>query len=402
MFPDLPPTREAALARLRDFVPHMGRAYAAGRNHLPVPGERPAVSMLSPYVRRRLLLEEELIAAADAAHGADARAFIDEVLWRSYWKGWLQHRPAIWAAYREAARFGHDRLATEGGLRRVFHDAVEGNTGIDCFDAWARELVAVKWLHNHARMWFASIWIFTLRLPWALGAEFFLRHLIDGDPASNTLSWRWVAGLHTSGNAYVARADNIARYTGGRFNPAGQLDERPEPLREAGEAPPPSLAPPDEVPPGPVALLLHDEDCLPETLGLRAIAGIGCVSTVPLLTPSGVAPRVADFARGALADAAARLGRPIAWLEPDNVAAWVARQDGPVVAAEPQVGPASEMLGSADVLRLRRTWDAAAWPHATRGFFQMRDRLPDILAQTRDTGSSKHGGPSSTRMQRDL
>ena len=101
-----------------------------------------------------------------------------------------------------------------------------GATGIDCFDAWARELVATGYLHNHARMWFASIWIFTLRLPWELGADFFLRHLIDGDPASNTLSWRWVAGLQTAGKTYLATAENIARFTGGRFAPQG-LATRP-------------------------------------------------------------------------------------------------------------------------------------------------------------------------------
>jgi deoxyribodipyrimidine photo-lyase len=65
-----------------------------------------------------------------------------------------------------------------------------------------QELVETGYLHNHARMWFASIWIFTLRLPWELGADFFLRHLLDGDAASNTLSWRWVAGLHTKGKHY--------------------------------------------------------------------------------------------------------------------------------------------------------------------------------------------------------
>ena len=101
---------------------------------------------------------------------------------------------------------GRAKLAANAGLRLAFGRAVDGRTGIDGFDDWARELTATHWLHNHARMWFASIWIFTLRLPWALGADFFMRHLIDGDPASNTLSWRWVAGLHTRSKPYAARA----------------------------------------------------------------------------------------------------------------------------------------------------------------------------------------------------
>jgi deoxyribodipyrimidine photo-lyase len=69
-------------------------------------------------------------------------------------------------------------------------------------------------------MWFASIWIFTLGLPWRIGADFFYRHLLDGDAASNTLSWRWVAGLHTRGKAYAAESWNIEKFTGGRFNTA--------------------------------------------------------------------------------------------------------------------------------------------------------------------------------------
>ena len=66
-------------------------------------------------------------------------------------------------------------------------------------------------------MWFASIWIHTLNLPWQLGADFF-KNLLDGDPASNTLSWRWVAGLHTQGKCYLATENNIKKFTNNRFN----------------------------------------------------------------------------------------------------------------------------------------------------------------------------------------
>ncbi|WP_048862204.1 FAD-binding domain-containing protein, partial [Acidisphaera rubrifaciens] len=193
---------------------------------------------------------------------------VQQVFWRTYWKGWLESRPVVWAAYRAEVRQGVNRLATEGGLRQAFHAATEGRTGIACFDAWARDLVAHNWLHNHARMWFASIWCFTLRLPWALGADFFLRHLLDGDAASNTLSWRWVAGLHTPGKHYVARAENIRRHTAGRFDPAGELDESPAPLEEhpSVAAVPAALSSPAAPPRGPVALLLHEDDLLGERL----------------------------------------------------------------------------------------------------------------------------------------
>jgi deoxyribodipyrimidine photo-lyase len=378
---DPPPTREAGLDLLRAFTPRMGRAYASGRNHDPGPEAAPPVSRLSAYVRHRLLLEEELVIAARTAHGREADAFVDQVLWRTYWKAWLEHRPGVWHAYRAALRRAQDRLATEAGMRRVFHDAAEGNTGIDGFDAWARELVATNRLHNHARMWFASIWVFTLRLPWVLGADFFLRHLIDGDQAVNTLSWRWVAGLHTRGKCYVARAENIARYTNGRFNPAGQLDEAPQPIAEDGEPPPP--VPPrlaaDPMPPGEVALLLHDEDCLPESLlpgRARPIAALACVSATPSLATHGVAPSVAAFARGALEDAARRRGHAMEMLPPDAVAGWVRLQRWPVVAAAAPVGPTADLLAGLPVRMLRRPWDQAAVPHATRGFFQFRDDIP--------------------------
>ena len=86
-------------------------------------------------------------------------------------------------------------------------------------------------------MWFASIWIFTLKLPWELGADFFMRHLLDGDPASNTLSWRWVGGHpDAAAKTYLARRDNIERFTQGRFAPDG-LSSTAEPL---DDAPPPA------------------------------------------------------------------------------------------------------------------------------------------------------------------
>uniref|UniRef100_UPI001F3BE1CF FAD-binding domain-containing protein n=1 Tax=Falsiroseomonas oryziterrae TaxID=2911368 RepID=UPI001F3BE1CF len=310
-----PADRAGALARLHDFAPRMGRAYAEGRNSDPGPGQRRDVSRLSPAVRHRLVTEEELIGAALAAHGAQAaEKFIQEVFWRSYWKGWLELRPGVWDAYcreRDAALAG-----ATGGMRKALDRAMAGATGIACFDAWAEELRATGWLHNHVRMWFASIWIFTLRLPWTLGADFMLRHLLDGDAASNTLSWRWVAGMQTPGKHYVARAENIRRHTLGRFDPEGELDENPLPL--AAPAPPPLRPLPraDALPAGPFALLLHEDDLHPESLlpAGAPVAAIAGIAVPEARSPLGCAPIVADHARAALADgltrAAAAFGAP--------------------------------------------------------------------------------------------
>ena len=92
-----------------------------------------------------------------------------------------------------------------------------------------KELKENNYLHNHARMWFASIWIFTLKLPWQLGAEFFLQHLFDGDAASNTLGWRWVAGVQTKGKNYIAKEWNIKLFSDNRFQNV-KLNEDAQPI----------------------------------------------------------------------------------------------------------------------------------------------------------------------------
>ena len=255
------PTRAEGLHRLAAFLPAAGRAYADSRNTDSGPEARGNVSMLSPYLRYRLLTEDEVIAAALAHHGPDAAGkFVQEVAWRTYWKGWLELRPAVWR------RFLAERDAARGSeLGREVAQAEAGATGIEGFDDWARELVQHGYLHNHTRMWFASIWIFTLRLPWALGADFFLRHLLDADPASNTLSWRWVAGLQTPGKTYLATADNIARYTAGRYRPQG-LARRAAALTEPA-LPAARLLPPLRDGSGkPSLLLVTPEDLCPERM----------------------------------------------------------------------------------------------------------------------------------------
>ena len=368
------PSRAFALHRLRRFTPRMGGIYAYGRNTDPGPAREPDVSMLSPYIRRRVLTEAEVVTAAFDAHGELSMKFVQEVVWRSYHKGYLEQFPSIWAAYQTGLRHGENRLATESGLRRVYHDACQGRTGIACFDAWAEELVQTGWLHNHARMWFASIWMFTLRLPWELGAAFFLRHLLDADPASNTISWRWVAGLHTRGKHYVARAENIARYTEGRFNPQGDLDETPEPLVEPYAHPRQQLAPSGVAPQGRFALLLHDDDLGFDSLGLdlTQLADVALVSTAQGADPQR------GFVAGLLADTRERLGTGQI-ISPAQVGEFVAAQTVPVVTPWAPLGPNADLLAGLDVIRLRREWDSAMWPHATRGFFQLRERLTDLL-----------------------
>lgn len=383
-----PASRAEALSRLAAFAPRMGAAYAAGRNSDPGPGARRAVSLLSPAVRHRLVTEAELVGTALAHHRAEAaEKFIQEVFWRSYWKGFLELRPALWASYR--AELARDRamLATNGGLRGAYERAVGGATGIACFDAWMAELRETGWLHNHVRMWVASIWIFTLRLPWTLGADLFLHHLLDADAASNTLSWRWVAGIQTPGKHYVARAENIRRHTLGRFDPTGELDEDPAPL----EAPPMpqagALKPADRLPDGPFALLLHDDDLHAESLLPRGaqVARIAGIAVPDRRGPTGCAKLAAAYTRAALDDGLARAAahfRSVAEaLAPEQVASWAASHGLPVVTPWAPVGWTAEALDGLGVklCRIRRDWDEACWPLATKGFFPFRTRIPALI-----------------------
>lgn len=158
-----------------------------------------------------------------------AEKFVQELMWRTYWKGWLELRPGVWTRYLAQL----ESLKVERANCPQYLSATRGQTGLSFFDDWVSELVATGYLHNHTRMWFASVWIFTLQLPWQLGAEFMYRHLLDGDPASNTLSWRWVGGLQTKGKIYVARPDNISKYSEGRWSPKdSELNLNPDPLPE--------------------------------------------------------------------------------------------------------------------------------------------------------------------------
>lgn len=372
------PTRAAGLARLAEFTQHMGEAYASRRNHDQGRGRHVAVSGLSRWLRYRLLTEDELVAAALQAHGAErAEKFIQEILWRTYWKGWLEQHPTVWHDYQAAVA---QQLPAAAG---VVAAVAAGHTGIDCMDFWARELVETGYLHNHARMWFASIWCFTLRLPWQLGADLFLRHLLDADAASNTLSWRWVAGLQTRGKHYVARAENIARYTAGRFNPVGELNEAPLPLQP--DPPEPRVALPLRTPPpqGRVALLLHEDDLLAETLplGHAQVVTIGGLAVPECRSPAGCAPLAAAWAHGALADGLNRASRHfgVAAQPVADIAAWAeAAGCETVVTAYAPVGCTADRLVSVKAelatigIRLNnicRSWDADRWPHAKGGFF---------------------------------
>lgn len=395
-------TREAGLSRLEEFVPRAGRAYAAERNLDRGPTDRANVSGLSPWVRHRLITESDVVEAVLQRHSLEAASkFVQEVFWRTYWKGWLELRPSVWTRY--VASVEPAFVGLSDNERTSFDAAVNGNTGIDGFDDWARELVSTGYLHNHARMWFASIWIFTLRLPWQLGADFFMRHLLDGDPASNTLSWRWVAGLQTVGKTYLATAQNIESSTGGRFRPRG-LATQAIAIDADVPMPSPIAAPiPKSLPSGRVALLLHEDDLHAEAFAqsleaAQVVAVAAPRAGEPRSTLSPTSSLVGAFTGGALADGLERArvhfaaeASVLGGLRASDVLPWLQAHDvTTLVTAYAPVGPVRDRLDqlSVDIAaegitlsRVLRPWDSHAWPHAARGFFPFRERIPTLLRE---------------------
>jgi len=223
------PTRASALDKLDQFIENGLKDYSKARNFDYGPDKRDNTSCLSPYISHGVINEIEVIKKSLNKYSfSKNEKFIQEVLWRTYWKGWLELRPNVWT----------DFLVELDTIKNKYKDndnyikAINGKTDIECFDAWVKELKETNYLHNHTRMWFASIWIFTLDLPWQLGAEFFLEHLMDGDPASNTLGWRWVAGIQTQGKHYLASEWNIKKFTNNRFNQIKLNENAPPKINE--------------------------------------------------------------------------------------------------------------------------------------------------------------------------
>ncbi len=222
-------SRAKAIEKLDNFVEKNLSEYSKLRNFDYGPNNRSNTSCLSPYISHGVINEKEVIIKSLNKYSfSKNEKFIQEVLWRTYWKGWLELRPNVWTDYLVEL----NKIRKEFKDKQNYKNAIDGKTNIECFDQWVVELKENNYLHNHTRMWFASIWIFTLELPWQLGAEFFMQHLYDGDAASNTLGWRWVAGIQTQGKHYLANEWNIKKFTNNRYNKIKLNENAPPKISE--------------------------------------------------------------------------------------------------------------------------------------------------------------------------
>ena len=220
-------TRKEALNTLESYIENNISDYTTKRNFDFGPQNRKNISCLSPYITHRLISEYEVAKKTLSKYPYQkVEKFIQEIFWRVYWKGWLELRPKVWTDFVEDTK--NIKNSNE------YEKAINGETNINCFNDWVKELKENNYLHNHTRMWLASIWIFTLKLPWQKGAEFFLRELYDGDAASNTLSWRWVAGIQTKGKNYIAQNWNINKFTNNKYKNL-KLNENPQPIIDQRE-----------------------------------------------------------------------------------------------------------------------------------------------------------------------
>ena len=220
-------SRKEATKELENFIEKNISNYSTQRNFDFGPHNRKNISCLSPYITHRLITEFETTKIVLSKRSYQkVEKFIQEVFWRIYWKGWLELRPKVWSDFLEDLKFIKE---DENYIK-----AINAKTNIKCFNDWIQELKNYNYLHNHTRMLFASIWIFTLGLPWQKGAEFFMKHLFDGDAASNTLSWRWVAGIQTKGKNYVAQNWNITKFTNNKYKDMS-LNENPKPIIDQRE-----------------------------------------------------------------------------------------------------------------------------------------------------------------------
>ena len=373
-------SRAKAIDRLNSFVELNLTDYSKLRNFDFGPSKRSNISCLSPYITHGIINELEVIDKSLKKFSfAKNEKFIQEVLWRVYWKGWLELRPNVWSDYlieleKNRSDFKHNQN---------YQDAIEGKTNIDCFNQWIIELKENNYLHNHTRMWFASIWIFTLELPWQLGAEFFMKHLYDGDAASNTLGWRWVAGVQTQGKHYLASEWNINKFTNNRFKSI-KLNENASPMFSNKTYP---LNKKDflnsEIMEG-KTLLIFENNMGFEFSDFREhkFKKILLISNSNKNRIIKLSEKVLDFKANLLEDQKTRLEKESINCEIININD-LKNISEDVYAFYPTVGENLNFIVSNDLKNINflfRKLDQFSWQYCNKGFFNFKNYIPKIIS----------------------
>ena len=367
-------SREGALKQLDAFINSELANYSFKRNFDLGPKDKSNVSCLSPYISHRLITEYEVAKSVLAKFPYQkVEKYIQEIFWRVYWKGWLELRPQVWTDFIEDLK----------GLKEdeSYKKAINGETQIECFNDWVKELKENNYLHNHTRMWFASIWIFTLNLPWQKGAEFFLKHLYDGDAASNTLSWRWVAGLQTKGKHYVAQSWNISKFTNNKYKNV-KLNENASPITDRREYKLSSLEINKEDLESDTLIFFESEQNI-ETLNLKDYRNIYCVFLNNEKRKIKFDEKVINFKKKIIGDQVNRFSN-IKIIDEINFDKYTNEiKDLDVI--YPSIGENLSFLKSIKKKKnlnynfIVRDGDEFCWQFSNKGYFNFKSNIPKII-----------------------
>ena len=375
------PSREFAIKKLKDFIDKNLHEYSKLRNFDFGPEQRKNVSSISPYITHGVLSEIEVIKNSLKKFSfAKNEKFVQEILWRIYWKGWLELRPMVWSDYIVELK----KLKKDFYNNKNYLNAIEGKTNIECFNYWISEIKKYNYLHNHARMWFASIWIFTLNLPWQLGAEFFMKYLLDGDSASNTLGWRWVAGVQTKGKNYIASEWNIKKFTNNRFSQI-KLNENPQPIIDNRNY---SISKND--------FLNNEINNNDNLIVFENSLSIECsdfkefdFKNIYLVQKDNdtreikLDEKVLKFKEDLISDQKIRLENKSSKIEIINVKD-LKNLDGNNIALYPSIGEINDFLISNNLKNIKylyRKIDQYAWKYCNKGFFNFKNYIPKIVTE---------------------
>ena len=370
-------TRKEALDVMERYIENNISDYTAKRNFDFGPQNRKNISCLSPYITHRLISEYEVAKKTLSKYPYQkVEKFIQEIFWRVYWKGWLELRPKVWTDFVE------DTKNIEN--TKEFEKAINGETNIDCFNDWVKELKENNYLHNHTRMWFASIWIFTLKLPWQKGAEFFLRELYDGDAASNTLSWRWVAGIQTKGKNYIAQNWNINKFTNNKYKDL-KLNENPQPIIDQRDykVSPLSISNNETASD---KLVFFENELDFQFFNINNHKKVYCILLANDERQVKLGSKVLDYKKNLIKNQIQNSGLKIEFIE-GNKFIELSSNDKDFDIVYPSIGENMSFLkrvikkNNLNINYLTREEDNYCWQFSNKGYFNFKSNIPKILSQ---------------------
>lgn len=370
-------TRKEALDVMERYIENNISDYTAKRNFDFGPQNRKNISCLSPYITHRLISEYEVAKKTLSKYPYQkVEKFIQEIFWRVYWKGWLELRPKVWTDFVE------DTKNIEN--TKEYEKAINGETNIDCFNDWVKELKENNYLHNHTRMWFASIWIFTLKLPWQKGAEFFLRELYDGDAASNTLSWRWVAGIQTKGKNYIAQNWNINKFTNNKYKDL-KLNENPQPIIDQRDykVSPLSISNNETASD---KLVFFENELDFQFFNIDNHKKVYCILLANEERQVKLGSKVLDYKKNLIKNQIQNSGLKIEFIE-GNKFIELSSNDKDFDIVYPSIGENMSFLkrvikkNNLNINYLTREEDNYCWQFSNKGYFNFKSNIPKILSQ---------------------